>query len=60
MNPSKWHACAAFVASALEHASATAPARAPAPARDAKEHGERALRVFDVDCVAFSARCAFS
>jgi retinoblastoma-like protein 1 len=54
MNPSKWHACAAFVASGLEHASATAPARAPAPARDAKERTlTRALRVFDVDCVAF-------
>ena len=54
MNPSKWHACAAFVASGLEHASATAPTRAPAPARDAKERTlTRALRVFDVDCVAF-------
>ena len=55
MNPTKWHACAAFVASGLEHASATAPARAPATARDARRERTLtgALRVFGVDCVAF-------
>ena len=54
MNPAKWHACAAFVASGLEHASASAPARAPTPSRDQPERTlTRALRVFDVDCVEF-------
>ena len=54
MNPAKWHACAAFVASGLEHASASAPEGARTPSRDQPERTlTRALRVFDVDCVEF-------
>ena len=55
MNPAKWHACAAFVASGLTHASAL-----PGKAGN-KTHGNNArernltatLRAFQVDCVEF-------
>lgn len=50
MNPAKWHACAAFVSSGLEHAAAP-------PAKGKAHNAERTLtellRAFSVDCVEF-------
>jgi retinoblastoma-like protein 1 len=61
MNPAKWHACAAFVASGLEHASFSTPLEDPEPPLRARARASRsagraltsALGAFGLDCVDF-------